>query len=110
MLLGRAFGYADAQRNRIGTNFHQLPVNQPKVPVNSYLFDGHMAYHHSGSAPVYAPNSGGRPWADETGAVNDGWVADGTLVRDAYTLREGEHDFSQPCPPARDRLHCVRRY
>ena len=35
MLLGRAFAYADAQRNRIGTNFHQLPVNQPKVPVDT---------------------------------------------------------------------------
>jgi len=44
MLLGRAFAYADAQRNRIGTNFHQLPVNRPKVPVNSYTFDGQMAY------------------------------------------------------------------
>ena len=30
MLLGRAFAYNDAQRNRIGTNFHQLPVNQPE--------------------------------------------------------------------------------
>ena len=69
MLLGRAFAYNDAQRNRIGTNFHQLPVNQPKVPVNTYMFDGQMAYHHSGNAPVYAPNSGGRPWADETGPV-----------------------------------------
>jgi len=102
MLLGRAFGYADAQRNRIGANFHQLPVNQPKVPVNSYLFDGHMAYHHSGKAPVYAPNSGGRPWADETGPVRDGWEADGTLVRDAYTLREDDDDFSQPGALVRD--------
>ncbi len=70
MLLGRAFAYADAQRNRIGANFHQLPVNQPKVPVNSYLFDGHMAYHHSGNAPVYAANSGGRSWADVRAALN----------------------------------------
>src|SRR3546814_10662032 len=34
MLLGRAFAYNDAQRNRIGNNFHQLPVNRPKVAVN----------------------------------------------------------------------------
>src|SRR3546814_7882699 len=69
MLLGRAFAYNDAQRNRIGTNFHQLPVNLPKVPVNTYMFDGQLAYHHSGNAPVHATNSGGRPWADETGPV-----------------------------------------
>src|SRR5690606_31792004 len=96
MLLGRAFAYADAQRNRIGTNFHQLPVNQPRVPVNSYLFDGQMAYHHSGAAPVHAPNSGGRAWADETGPMPDGWEADGAMVRSAYTLRADDDDFTQP--------------
>src|SRR5690606_37149115 len=97
MLLGRAFAYNDAQRNRIGTNFHQLPVNQPKVPTNTYMFDGNMAYHHSGNAPVYAPNSGNRPWADETGPVDDGWEADGAMVRSAYTLRSDDDDFIQPC-------------
>ena len=102
MLLGRAFAYNDAQRNRIGTNFHQLPVNQPKVPVNTYMFDGQMAYHHSGNAPVYATNSEGRPWADETGAVSDGWEADGTMVRTAYTLRSEDDDFSQPGKLVRD--------
>jgi catalase len=96
MLLGRAFAYNDAQRNRIGTNFHQLPVNQPRTPVNSYLFDGQMAYHHSGNAPVYVPNSGGRPWSDETGRVNDGWEADGDMVHSAYTLRTQDDDFTQP--------------
>ncbi|MGE3709720.1 MAG: catalase [Hyphomicrobiaceae bacterium] len=96
MLLGRAFAYNDAQRNRIGANFHQLPVNQPKVPVNTYMFDGHMAYHHSGNAPVYAPNSGDRKWADSTGSMADGWEADGEMVRSAYTLRAEDDDFSQP--------------
>src|SRR5699024_642260 len=95
MLLGRAFGYADAQRNRIGTNFHQLPVNRPKVPINSYLFDGQMAYEHSGNAPVYAPNSGGRDWSDHTGAVEDGWQTDGEMVRSAYTLHAEDDDFGQ---------------
>jgi catalase len=55
-----------------------------------------MAYHHSGAAPVYVPNSGGRPWADETGAVADGWEADGALVRSAYTLHPEDDDFGQP--------------
>lgn len=102
MLLGRAFAYADAQRNRIGANFHQLPVNQPKVPVNSYLFDGQMAYHHSGNAPVYATNSGGRSWADETDPAADGWEADGEMVRSAYTLRAEDDDFTQPGILVRD--------
>jgi catalase len=95
MLLGRAFAYNDAQRNRIGVNFHQLPVNQPKTTVNTYMFDGHMAYHHSGAASVYAPNSGGRGWADETGPAADGWVTDGDIVRSAYALHAEDDDFSQ---------------
>jgi len=96
MLLGRAFAYPDAQRNRIGTNFHQLPVNQPKVPVNTYMFDGQMTYHHSGNAPTHAPNSGGRPWADDTGPVPDGWESDGEMVRSAYELHAEDDDFGQP--------------
>src|SRR5690606_41786404 len=96
MLLGRAFAYNDAQRYRIGPNFHQLPVNQPKCPVNTYMFDGHMNYQHSGNQPVYAPNSQGRPWADQTGAMEDGWEADGGFVRAAYTLRADDDDFVQP--------------
>jgi catalase len=95
MLLARAFAYADAQRNRIGTNFHQLPVNKPKVPVQSYLFDGQMTYEHSGNAPVYVPNSGGRAWSDQTGTAADGWETDGQMVRSAYTLRAADDDFSQ---------------
>src|SRR3546814_8805545 len=95
MLQGRAFAYNDAQRNRIGANFHQLPVNQPKTPVNTYMFDGPMAYHHSGAAPVYATNSEGRSWADETGTVDDGWTADGEMVRSAYTPRSNDDDRSE---------------
>ena len=55
-----------------------------------------MCFDHSGKAPVYAPNSEGRPWADETGPVADGWEADGDMVRSAYTLRADDDDFSQP--------------
>jgi catalase len=77
-------------------NFHQLPVNQPKVAVNTYMFDGHMVYHHSGNAPVYAPNSSDRKWADQTGPAADGWEADGEMVRSAYTLRSNDDDFGQP--------------
>src|SRR3546814_4948732 len=91
MLLGRAFAYNDAQRNRIGTNFHQLPVNRPKVPVNTYMFDGQMAYEHSGNAPVYVPNSGGRNWSDETGPVADGWEADGEMVDRKSTRLNSSH-------------------
>lgn len=95
MLLGRAFAYNDAQRNRIGTNFHQLPVNKPKVAVNTYMFDGQMTFDHCGNAATYVPNSQGRPWADQTGVVADGWESDGEMVRSAYTLHSEDDDFGQ---------------
>jgi catalase len=54
------------------------------------------AYDHAGDRPKYAPNSFGEPYADETGVIEDAWWADGEMVRQAYTLREDDDDFSQP--------------
>jgi len=102
MLLGRTFAYAACPRNRIGTNFHQLPVNRPHVPVNSYLFDGAMAFEHSGDQAVYAPNSAGRPFSDVTGPVQDSWETDGELVRSAYELPAQDDDFGQAGSLVRD--------
>ncbi|WP_434967311.1 catalase [Janibacter indicus] len=96
MLLGRVFAYADAHRARIGPNFHQLPVNRPAVSAeNHFSFDGPMRYEHSGAAPVYQPNSFGRPHADTQGPVDDGWEADGEIVRSAYELHAEDDDFGQ---------------
>lgn len=95
MLLARVFAYADAHRARIGANFDQLPVNQPIRAVNRYVADGPMNYHHTGDQPTYAPNSFGRPWADEQGAVPEGWEADGEMVRQAYVLHADDDDFGQ---------------
>jgi len=96
MLLARSFAYNDAQRNRIGTNFHQLPVNKPRTEVNTYMFDGQMAYDHSGSKPVYAPNSYERGWSDGPGEPEEIWAVDGELVRSAYALHSEDDDFGQP--------------
>ena len=95
MLLGRAFAYADAQRNRIGTNYAQLPVNRPVVDTNAYTFDGQMAFEDSGDAPVYAPNSYGRDWGQAGGVDEASWQSDGELVRSAATLHSEDDDFSQ---------------
>ena len=95
MLLGRVFSYPDAQRNRLGTNFNQLPVNRPVHDTNSYDKEGAMNFFHSGDAPVYAPNSFGRAYQDEQGPVDNGWEADGTLVRSAYSLHSEDDDFGQ---------------
>src|SRR3546814_15225604 len=73
------------------------------------MFDGQMAYEHSGNAPVYAPNSGDRGWADETGPAPDGWEADGEMVRRAHTLRADDADFTQPGILVRDVLNDEQR-
>jgi catalase len=95
MLLGRMFAYADTHRYRIGTNYLQLPVNKPKVPVNTYTFDGSMRYEHAGNSPVYSPNSYGGPVAGQGGVEETSWHSDGDMVRAAYELHAEDDDFSQ---------------
>jgi catalase len=95
MLLARGFAYADAHRARLGVNYKQIPVNKPQCPVHSYSKDGAMRLE-SVKDPVYAPNSYGGPAADSTKTDDAGlWHADGNMVRQAYTLREADDDWSQ---------------
>lgn len=65
MLQGRLFSYGDAQRYRLGVNHHQIPVNQPKCPVNSFHRDGAMRVDgNRGRKLHYGPNSYGE-WEDQ---------------------------------------------
>ena len=64
--------------------------------MNTYQFDGAMAFDHQGNDPVYAPNSMGRPYSDLTGEVEDSWWTDADMVRSAYELREDDDDWGQP--------------
>jgi len=58
MLQGRLFGYADAQRYRLGVNFHQIPVNRPLNDVHHYHRDGAGRIDGNGGAGWnYHPNS-----------------------------------------------------
>ncbi|PKM98129.1 MAG: catalase [Elusimicrobia bacterium HGW-Elusimicrobia-3] len=67
MLQGRLFSYGDAQRYRLGVNHHQIPVNKPRCPFNSYHRDGAMRTdgNHGGTLG-YEPNSYGE-WAQQPG-------------------------------------------
>ncbi|HWH01272.1 MAG TPA: catalase [Pilimelia sp.] len=109
MLLGRMFAYADTHRYRIGTNYLQLPVNQPKVPVHTYTFDGAMRFAHSGAAPVYSPNSYGGPVADPARGAEAAWHVDGDLVRSAYALHPEDDDYTQPGVLVRDVMDAAAR-
>lgn len=95
MLLARGFSYSDAHRARLGANYRQIPVNEPKSPVHSYSKDGAMRVRNA-TDPVYAPNSYGGPAADPARTDDGGrWAADGDMVRAAYTLREDDDDWGQ---------------
>lgn len=65
MLQGRLFSYADAQRYRLGVNYHQIPVNAPKSEKNAYHRDGLMRVDGNyGARTHYEPNSYGE-WAEQ---------------------------------------------
>lgn len=44
MLQGRTFSYSDTQRYRVGPNYLELPINQPKTPVATNQQGGQMQY------------------------------------------------------------------
>lgn len=95
MLLARGFSYADAHRARLGTNYQQIPVNRPKVEVNSYSKDGAMRVQNV-SDPVYVPNSYGGPKADPVAYPEAAvWASDGEMVRSAYTRHAEDDDWGQ---------------
>ncbi|MFI6514375.1 catalase [Spirillospora sp. NPDC050679] len=95
MLQGRLFSYPDAHRYRIGPNYLQLPVNQPKNEVRSYNFDGPMTFRNPAD-PVYAPNSFGGPAADPSLWTGEHYGVAGEIVRSAYQLHREDDDFTQP--------------
>ena len=65
MLQGRLFSYGDTQRYRLGVNHHQIPVNAPRCPMNSYHRDGQMRVNNNaGSTIGYEPNSYGE-WSEQ---------------------------------------------
>ena len=95
MLQGRLFSYPDTHRYRIGTNYLQLPVTQPKVPVHSYHKDGAMRYANPGD-PVYAPNSYGGPVAQPEPYEHETYQVAGEIIRTASSRHAEDDDFGQP--------------
>ncbi|MCU6481782.1 catalase [Arthrobacter sp. A2-55] len=95
MLQGRLFSYGDAQRYRLGVNHHQIPVNAPKAPVNSYHRDGAMRVDgNQGRTPSIEPNSYSR-WSQQS-AYADPALAVGAIA-DRFNYREDDANyFEQP--------------
>jgi catalase len=91
MLQGRLFSYGDAQRYRLGVNHHQIPVNQPRSPVNSFHRDGAMRVDgNQGATPGIEPNSYGR-WQEQP-AYREPSQAVGA-VADRFNFREDDDNY-----------------
>jgi catalase len=87
LLQGRTFSYSDAQRHRVGSNYLQLPINQPKTPVATNQRDGQMTYRvdgvEAGENPHvnYEPSSlGGLKEAPKSGKDHTPYVQ-GPVIR-----------------------------
>lgn len=95
MLQGRLFSYGDAQRYRLGVNHHQIPVNAPKNPVNSYHRDGAMRVDgNQGRTPGIEPNSYGR-WAEQPAYAEPAHAVG--AVADRFNYRQDDANyFEQP--------------
>jgi catalase len=89
MLVGRTFSYSDTQRHRVGPNYLQLPVNQPKGVEggpSTNQRDGQMAYsvdNNGGNPHVnYEPSTlGGLSEAEKPAHEAQGPVIEGRLTR-----------------------------
>ncbi len=95
MLQGRLFSYGDAQRYRLGVNHHQIPVNAPKCPVNSYHRDGQMRVDSNAGRTIgYEPNSFGK-WQEQPGFRDPPQKLEGDAWN--WDFREDDDDYyTQP--------------
>ncbi|GAA1998158.1 catalase [Nakamurella flavida] len=112
MLQGRLFGYGDAHRYRLGTNYHQVPVNHPHATkARTYGRDGLTRVDGNGGASKnYEPNSFGGP-VQTSVPTYAGVPVDGLSGSYPWTLHEQDDDFTQAGElyrlmdePARQRL------
>ncbi len=106
MLVGRTFSYSDTQRYRVGPNYLQLPINQPKVRPATNQRGGQMEYYvdlGEGQSPHtnYEPSTlGGLREADYPAHDEQGPVIEGRLTRKRIPRT---NDYQQ----AADRYHLM---
>src|SRR5690606_38428314 len=95
MLQARLFNYADAQRYRLGVNYHQIPVNAARCPVMSNHRDGRgRTDGNYGGLPHYQPNSFGQ-WQQQPDYREPPLKISGDA--DFWDYREDDDDyFTQP--------------
>jgi len=98
MLVGRTFSYSDTQRHRVGTNYLQLPVNQPKGAFQQTNQTGGQMSYYRDTAPGQNPHVNFEPSlhnglheAPDAGANHRPEIR-GRLVR---SVLERRNDYAQ---------------
>lgn len=95
MLQARIFSYGDAQRYRLGINYHQIPVNKPRNEAHSFHRDGAMRVDGNyGSTLGYDPNSYGE-WEDQPDFKEPPFPLEGDADRYDFYADDSDH-YSQP--------------
>lgn len=95
MLQGRIFSYPDAQRYRLGANYHLLPVNSCPMGYTNYQRDGAMATNLSGDRPNYFPNSFDEIQVDPSYG-NPSYELNSNVVAHFDRNENDDDHFSQP--------------
>ena len=94
MLQARVFAYADAHRYRVGTHYEMLPVNRPRVEVNTYHRDGSMRFDQPNIGDAYyEPNRFGGPVEDKGASEPPFRLEESVVAR--FDHREGNDDYTQ---------------
>jgi len=100
LLAGRHHSYIDTQISRLGgANFHELPVNAPRVPVANNQRDGIHRMAVPKGRVAYEPNSlgGGCPFQ----AGMKGYVSYPAPIAEDHKLRGKPEKFSEHYAQAR---------
>ena len=96
MLQARLMSYADTHLYRLGTNYHDIPVNKPRCPVMGYVRDGtHATAEDYGSAPNYWPNSREGTPMPNADYRDPAWALGETIV-DRFDSTVDHDDYTQP--------------
>jgi len=96
MLQARLMSYADTHLYRLGVNYHHLPVNRPRGPVQNYIRDGQMAAAENyGGAPNYWPNSRDNTPMPDARFKEPAWDL-GKAIVDRFDSTQDHDDFTQP--------------
>ncbi|OBZ78291.1 Catalase [Grifola frondosa] len=94
VLQSRLFSYPDTHRHRLGTNYNQLPVNAPIVPVANFQRAGPMSFVSQGGRPNYQSSLVPLTYKEKSyeHVQHETWL--GAAVTDLSEINE--LDFEQP--------------